>query len=67
MACEFLMGRQVKLCGAFNSHVVLSVDELEQKCMSKQYHTCGIYRKCKSKGTKLPLQEYKREYKLPTF
>jgi hypothetical protein len=67
MPCEYLTGRQVKMCGAFNSHLVLSMDELETKCMTKRYHTCYIYRKCRRTGVKLPLQDYKREYKLPAF
>ncbi len=66
MPCEFLMGRQIKMCGAFNCTIILSVDELYSKCSTDHYHTCKIYQKRISKGVNLPLQDYKKEFILPS-
>jgi len=65
MSCEFLIGRQIKMCGAFNCTLILSVDELEGKCNTDSYHTCRIYQKRMKKGAKLPLKEYLKGYSLP--
>ena len=62
MGCELITGRQVKMCGAFNSHLVLSLEELELRCQDTGYQTCKIYQMCKLKGAKLPLKEYRQEY-----
>jgi len=65
MGCEFLIGRQIKVCDAFHSQLVLSVEELETRCMTRLYQNCVIYKKCKKQGVKLPLKEYLKEPLLP--
>lgn len=64
--CEFLSGRQIKMCGAFNSALVMSLEELESQCQTNHYHTCKLYQKYLKKGVKLPLQEYNKNYVLPS-
>ena len=66
MACEFLCGRQIKMCGAFTCALVLSLEELDNKCATVHYHTCGIYQKYLSKGAKLPLNEYVKGQSAPS-
>jgi hypothetical protein len=65
MSCTFLLGRQIKMCGAFKATLVLSVEELESKCNTEMYHLCSLYQKCMKNGAKLPLQDYKVNYSLP--
>ena len=65
MSCPFLIGRQIKMCGAFKATLVLSVEELETKCAVEIFHTCSLYQKCLKSGAKLPLNEYKVNYQLP--
>jgi hypothetical protein len=65
MSCTFLLGRQIKMCGAFKATLVLSVEELDSKCNTEMYHLCHLYQKCMKSGAKLPLQEYKVNYRLP--
>jgi hypothetical protein len=62
MGCELVCGRQIKMCGAFNSHLVLSLEELEQRCQTPVFQSCKIYQMCKQKGAKLPLKEYRQDY-----
>ena len=43
MACELLMGRRIRLCGAVREQVALSLEELQTICQTDRYHTCTIY------------------------
>ena len=66
MSCQFLMGRQVKMCGAFNCTLILSLDELNSKCTVANHTNCRIYQKRIAKGAKLPLKDYAQDYVLPS-
>ena len=66
MSCQFLSGRQIKMCAAFEGSLVLSVDELNSFCSSPRYQHCKIYQKCQKGGHKLGLQEYQKNYVLPS-
>ena len=65
MSCPFLIGRQIKMCGAFRATLVLSVEELDCKCKMELFHTCTIYQKYIKGGAKLALNEYKENYQIP--
>jgi len=60
MSCIYLTGRQFKMCNAVEGSLVLSLDELSEKCLSDQYHICKIYQRYHAKGMKMPLIEYQR-------
>lgn len=66
MSCEFLLGRQIKMCGAFNCTLILSVEELDNMCSTDHYQTCKIYQKYIQRGAKLPLKDYAKNYVLPS-
>ncbi len=66
MSCEFLMGRQIKMCGAFNCTLILSVEELEKKCTNGNHANCKIYQRRIKNGAQLPLREYSKDYVLPS-
>ncbi len=66
MSCPFLIGRQIKICGAFKATLVLSVEELDVTCLPATYHTCGLYQKRIQAGVKLPLNEYNKDHQPPT-
>ncbi len=63
MSCQFLIGRQIKMCGAFNGALVLSSEELDSKCNGANCVNCPIYKKCMKRGSKLPLYEYTKDHK----
>lgn len=65
MSCQFLSGRQVKMCGAFDGSLVLSVGELNF-CTTANYQHCKIYKKAQKEGGKLALQDYRTNYILPS-
>lgn len=65
MSCQYLSGRHVKMCGAFDGALVLSVDELTC-CTTPNYQHCKIYKKAQKEGAKLALGEYRTNYVLPS-
>lgn len=67
MDCPFLIGRQIKMCGAFKATLVLSLDELEHQCSTPHYTTCRLYNKRIQCGAQLPLHEYGKERRQRMF
>jgi len=66
MSCQFLSGRQIKMCAAFEGTLVLSTDELEAFCSNPNWQHCKIYQKYQNGGHKLPLRDYRKNYVLPS-
>ncbi len=65
MSCQYLSGRQIKMCAAFEGPLVLSVEELNF-CNTPNYLHCKIYKKAHREGGKLALQDYRTNYILPS-
>lgn len=59
MPCAYLTGRQIKMCNAVEGALVLSLDELKEKCLSNVSHACEIYERYHAQGLKMPLREYR--------
>jgi hypothetical protein len=65
MGCPYLIGRQIKMCGAFKAMLVLNVEELDNRCNTGTFQVCKVYQKHVKEGVKIPLKEYETNYRTP--
>ena len=54
MSCPYLEGKNLKICGALNGAMVLSLGELKDLCATKEsFKKCNLFREAKLENKKV--------------
>lgn len=61
MNCPLMKGNAIKMCGAFQVTLVLTLEDLSAFCSNSNWQNCAFYLKQQQQGQQLPIKDYANE------